>query len=92
MNDDRWLVYPTMWTPPMVFRVPEEYIKLLLFIVIFFFLTFGVIGLAVSALVGWIFGAVMASRDPEFLSVWIVKLLRLQRTGQSGRNGNIYLP
>lgn len=52
---------------------------------------FGMLGAAVLFGLGWLFGFFRGRRDPEFFSVWIIRIFKIQLTGERGFNGNRYI-
>lgn len=95
--DDRAIIYPTMWKKTFVFGCPRDFAIALILLCapisplagVFvgpggFFIAFGFF------MLGWLFGVIMAKNDPEFFSVWLVKVKRIGPT-KGDFKGNEYL-
>lgn len=90
--DDRAAIYEYLFTPPKVYGIPRDYTlvvgagALFAFITIWLIFAAPISSYVVAGLVGaalWGFGAVFAKVDAEFMTVRIIRILRLQSV--SGR-------
>jgi len=103
-NEDRAVVYPTMWRPKLVKGVPRDFLIMMLPVSMltmmataFVLHLFGVhssnvIGLASGFVMFFgsaLVGYMMAREDPEFLTVRLARRFRVKRTPES-REGNEY--
>lgn len=100
-STDRMIVYGTLWKPVFVFGLPRDYLltisiistaiwpitrlfakKQSLFVAFIVFFLF------------WIIGRFKSKRDPEFFTVWLVKLFRIKKTNFTLNKfkGNMYFP
>lgn len=94
-NRDRRMVYEPMWRPIKVFGLPRDYFYILATIVpiIWGLTTNAIIAGAVFAVL-YVFGYLVSQKDPEFLLVRLVKVLKLKgrSTVFMKKRGSVYLP
>ena len=86
------IIYPTPWKPTLVKGVPRDYLLFGIFVsAIFMMLLSSFVALFTCVGLFWVYGALKAKEDPEFFTVYAVRILKLKAT-KGDYKGREYLP
>ncbi len=91
-NEDRKIIYPTTWKPTLIKGVPRDYAIFALIVCAVFSAIIGQILIMFPLLViAYVYGSLKAKEDPEFFTVYAVRLFKLKAT-KGEFKGREYVP